>query len=451
MKSKSLGLWTVALYPLMLVVSSIAYGFVSEYRAWPKIRQQFVASINSFRETNRVLMVSRTGLHDSATRNTIYQMGEALVVQARDCEGKQPADLRLRLIVPGSDWPEAPLVKRFVEDAEPYINRLDELLRDEADPSSVLGPLYRSSINDQAGSILELYFRYSLYNRNSDNAKRALMLMGKVALGYSTDTNAQDQQQFMGGCEQIYSVLSGTLRFDFWTSQELDDLSALILKPLDIPARLQASKKHFPEFFALRVAQTCNLQGFGIDDKFETVHRTMGVDSLYLERLFEASRIDDGIQNEGDLTNSIPILNRPWLSVRRQIPSTAVFSVSLPMRPMRVDERSELTANARLAYELGALEEIRRTTLLAVSVKQFQMREKRWPTSLKELSTVDENLHLNNVDGNPIEYDAPRDNVVAGALVSNVTSSFLQSNLSKRSFAHWLTKYYSFPLAIPIK
>ncbi len=451
MKSKSFGLWTLALCPLMLVISSIAYGFVSEYRAWPKIRQQFVAPINSYRESNRELMVSRTGLHDSATRNTIYEMGETLVVQKLECEDEPPADQRLSMMAPGSDWPEAPLVHRFVEDAEPYINSLEELLRDEAQPFSVLGALYRSSINARAGSILELYFRYSLYNRDSDNAKRALMLMGKVAVSYGTDMNTQYQQQFMGRCEQVYSALAGTLQFDLWTSQELDDLSTLILEPIDIPARLQASKRHFPEFFALRVAQTCNLQEYGIDDNFETVHRTMGIDSLYLERLFEASRIDDGIQNEGDLTKSIPIFNRPWLSVRRQIPSTAVFSVSLPMHQMRVNERSELTANAKLAYELGALEDIRRTTLLAVSVKKFQMREKRWPTSLKELSTVDENLHLNNVDDNPIEYDAPRDNAVAGAQVSNVTSSFLQSNLSKHSFATWLTKYYSFPLSIPIK
>ncbi len=460
MKSKSIGLWVTALCPLMLVIMGIAYGFAREYKAWAKVRQQVMATVVTQRQWNQDPISKPSGLtvDQKSIDSKICQvspMAQLLYAEYSDCEHSTSPDSRLRLIGPESDWPEAPLVKRFAEDAEPFIENIEELFSDDTKSNGKLLLDRYPSTDVRIENILELYFRYSFYNRDHDKAKRALMVMGKLVRSRSTDINAQDQKNDLVGFEQIYSALSGTLRFDFWTSQELDDLSRLILKPLDIHARLQASKKHLPELFALHVAQACNPQGFGIDDNFETVHRTMGIDSFYLARLFEASRIDDGIQDEGDLTKSIPILNRPWLSERGQIPSTGIFSVSLPMHHMGVDERSELTANARLAYELGALEDIRRTTLLAVSIKKFQIQEKRWPTSLKELSTVDENLHLNNVDGNPIEYYAPRGNVVAGAQVSNVTSSFLTDKLliwnNRHSVAMWLTKYYSLPLSILIK
>ncbi|WP_146527695.1 hypothetical protein [Novipirellula artificiosorum] len=413
---------------------------------------------------------------ESRFQRKVDQLGLMTFViydQARDCGLNSLIRSETVLFEPGTPWPEAPLAKRIVDEAEPIIEIAEELLDEDADPLNGRGVKHWLQLDGETEGILTIYFQYSYYNRESDQAKRALVLLSKIAFNQITDVNSFSQRYQLQKYDKLYTLFSSTLSSDFWTDAQLAELSDQLLQPLDIPARLNASHKHRSENITQRIAQTFDLQADGIEDDFVDTRRTISVDSVYLSRLLKASRIDDGIHHAEDLVKSVGILSEAERG-QPKVPFTGVFSVDVPFTRWNGD--SLILEDATLAYELGALEDIRRANRLAVAIKRFEWREKRWPSSLEELAAEDEDLEIRTVEGHRIEYsldhpgfgekpagwqrtEEPEDkerfpeSKSTYAVVGNSQSVFLQQRVdSKRYYgASWLRQYHFSPLRIMIK
>lgn len=368
MKNKSIALWLVALGPLAMLILGYVYGAWQEYRAWQEVRQVILAEVTRARSQNDPWPLDRARARQDRNPeiSQIELMASALHTQAQGYDLSM--NMRMSpLAAPGDAdaWPEAPLVEKVMADAEPMFAKLERVLK--AHESS------REPWSGELDQLLELSFYYSFYSKDLAKAQRALSLMAQTKV---TD-------------HVLYRLVALSLRYDQWNSEQLDELADLILKPLDIPERLQASR---------RDSQRMVLSWFlAIELRWSPE-----LDSVYLLRILEASRRPDGIIGAIDLSKSIELLEQPPV-IRR----TGGFSMATSFfSNKRMNSRPVLQQIPKLAFELGVVENYRRLVSVAVAVKQFQIKRNRWPDSLDEL--VDEEPHgelvITDVDGQLFAY-----------------------------------------------
>ncbi len=438
MKSKSFYLWLWALCPLTLVLSGIAYGFGREYWTWPQVRQQLVLSLEKQRQDMQAWQTTRAGLTAEQQQrqvqlNQLWQMGESLTIQIKNYDLTAWINTRDELHGPDVVVDDAPLAELVVTAAEPLINQLSELLDENL------------TNNDRASAaatieVLQLCFRYWFNQGDADKAQQALTLWTKLLLNDSYDYDATTQRNLLERCESVYTLYRNSLAFDLWSQSQLTELSDLILVPLDISARLAASRQRQADRAAMQIAQAYNIDGTPSTDSPLVLQRTSAVDSVYLENLLAAASRSDGIHDASDLAKSIAFIDRA-LTANPLVQRAGILSVDFPFNSRSVSAYWVLTEHAKFAFQLAVAEDSRRLTLLAVQIKQYELQQGHWPKQLEHLDTAGfDSQSKTGVDGHPFHYSVTDDL----AVVSDQSSSFWNDHVHDaahervlRQLNHW--------------
>ncbi|TWU40309.1 hypothetical protein Q31b_36570 [Novipirellula aureliae] len=474
MNRKTVGLWTIALCPLVLVLSAISYGFAREYQAWAELKQTSSTLIQEYSGANpllsspAVLSSSRNANVEQEERQFQRKMAEfdlmsdVIYGQVRDFDLIGPSHLPIVLNAPDTTWEEAPLFAEMVQDVELLMDNAEELLAEQDGFSNATFET-RASLNDRFSSLLLVYFRYAFYHRDSENAARALKLLSRITFhghgygdAYSMGPSQMGPSQLglsFGDIARLYALLAGTLSYDVWSDEQLSELSDDLLRTLEIEAKLDAAYRYRPALTAQRVVASILPYGMPADSK--NLQHNMMVDSVYLNRLLEASKQEGGIRTTRDLEKSFRILLK-MDEPQAGVDPTGVLAVNLPAGSKYSQARQTLFENAEFAYELGALEDLRRATKLAVAIKRFVRAQDRWPNSLKELSSHNPELKTETVQGQSFRYSAfdgpPSPAVTDVAIIDGSMSEFLTPRLTYGRYypPQWLRDYKFSPLRIVV-
>jgi len=291
-------------------------------------------------------------------------------------------------VPPGESWDDEPIVSEYIEDAQVIIDQIEKIVDNPrptwqpllfTDFSTLLGELQESRGIMQ---LLAREFRMAVYQDDSARALRAIRLMRGLEKSFDWRIGLISELVATAHRAAIYTALRPSLEIEFWSSEELDQISEWLREDIALDQRWKDSLAselamgiqalESPE--SLRGALDAPVFPFGVApsaklrflDELQRQMEIEGVGTVAHVREIKkiGDMVSDGIE-QGEVTiTGIPLANTELL--------VALYWPSYS------------SASAAIARTEGE----RRWTLTAVGIRQFRLQENRWPTELSELSEL---------------------------------------------------------------
>ncbi len=289
--------------------------------------------------------------------------------------GKLPHDLR-----PGIDWPDEPRVAKYLEEVRPIIKRVQLAsafpkpvwMQVRFDGFSTL--LQQSQDSRLPVGILNLDATHALYHKESERALNDIVAMRSVADAFDWPFCMMTQWIAIGIRGSQQACINRSLGMDVWNDEQMATLSAQVDKPLDIAKAWRAG---YAGELAMFNASLDNLRGsLPLELNQNPLYRLPIMPSTRLEilRAFEDCQhcADQGV--DGLVERAKAILNSQFKNQRISL-TNVYLSNFLPSLKGYAEYFEGQEVNRRLTYT-------------SLAVKRFQLKNKRWPKNLTELSDV---------------------------------------------------------------
>ena len=296
------------------------------------------------------------------------------------------------------DWNSIDLQRRWKESAAPVLKMVHSMVEEaqaNSDPAwqpfifSEGTPLHAVSNSRKIMKLLETEFRVAAADGDSAKAMKSLRAMSGVIrafdwqIGIGCETHHQIQRRF----QRV--IINESLAMDLWkTNQQLEQLR-------DMLADTHSTENRWQTTWNQTYAYT--LSNWETPASFLTAmhaeHAILpGVKNAALESLRTCSQAT--VTNEQGVTSRVgtaayaqAVYQRQQADSQRPIHIAQPSVVAIPYANQDKNH-ADLDNATRLASQL-ALDQIqRRWTLTAIAVKQFKIKENRWPRKLSELESV---------------------------------------------------------------
>lgn len=369
-----------AIIPLALVFGLLAYGASQQRAAHRYIETQLAAThADGVTLETRAQRVARENDLSPPIDADWRDLNEAISFLGYKYDGAFRLLDSSKDFVPASQpWPAEKLTEAYHRDAAPLIERMRELVnlgkREQEDGSDVSQQnAYRTAVW-HAGEILRHEFAYAYHKGDSAHAADLLTLevdLVKVILG--TDT-----------APPSFDIIHRSLEHDFWKADDLQRLRRLLNYHVDVEARW---RRRIDSETALFVGEVGLINEGDVflfrssrEDQPFGSPPTLIASNLRVYAKFEKLQ-DAGTRKQVQAAAKI----REWWDASR--PGMAIRGVTaIPFAFTDLDRGYGGLERHSVDYALGQVSD--RRVLTAVAIKQFQLQEGRWPTSLSELSKV---------------------------------------------------------------
>ncbi len=409
------------LTPLLTMVVLFAVGIVMEIRAESEVEKLLLQHRGEgLRTSQHALIVAfdqRTSRdHADRWRDALLASSELVnrFFQLKEAIGDQDD----HLVGPGEPWEAGPLMTQFANEAAPTIALVERLVQD---PNPFWRPLMIDGISISLpdlhksrsfARILTAEFRVAVHQGDHDRALRALRLILDVSNAFDWEVALVGETIRIAIIGQHRSMIQESLAIGFW--QDAEHLSEL---------REQLSRR---------------------DDLDERWKRVANAETgMLFSELFGDPEADQQQRNDpGDLVKLFPFKVSPSLKLQflKQLPYRHDFSGAGTNQYLKRIDREEqqreesligsnasslvavpygiwgflanqfLVSESYYASAFTRFEFNRKIILTAVAIKQFQVKENRWPEKLNELSAVGLSASQWSVEpGVPIGYQISDD------------------------------------------
>jgi len=299
---------------------------------------------------NRIEILSSMPLNVGRSPTISYVVGDV-----------QPLDI----LIPGAPWPEEPRVAEFLLHMQPLLNEVEQLAKVDRPvwmPRVFKhSPLWRIGF---AGSyvmdrILRLAFDHAVYHKDSERALR--LLRSTTVMTESTDwKSSADRDMFINLKPGYYRMVNRSMVSEIWSKSELQELHRQVAEPIDLAVRWR-------RIVALGIVGYTRW----IDERLEIESQSETLLNLRSLRNWK-TLFDGSFQSVGQRIHKILV---PTDFDRSSEETTQEDTESYPNRWGPFNNVSDLFD----------LELLRRQTLVAIAIKEYQMENGHWPNQLSEL------------------------------------------------------------------
>lgn len=286
-----------------------------------------------------------------------------------------PFDLR-----PGSEWPDEPRVAEFLQEIRPIIKRI-QMAGEFPKPVwmpikfdgflTLLEPVQESR---NLARILELDAVHALYQKEGERALHDIVAMGCVADAFDWRFCTVGNLVSFAIHGMQVGTINRSLGMDVWSEEQLLALSAQVDRPYDVAKAWNAASSGER---AMANTSLDNLQSLGSPEFRDNPFFKLPVlpsTKLAVLRAYEEWQhcADAGESRLGERAHQ----------VASTMFANGVFRIS-DMYLVNLMPGIE-----SYAFAFHRKEMFRRLTYTSLAVKRFQMKNKRWPKRLSELSDV---------------------------------------------------------------
>ncbi len=286
-----------------------------------------------------------------------------------------PFDLK-----PGSEWPDEPRVAEYLLEIRPVIKRIQMA---DAFPKPVWMPIEFDGFmtllepiqeSTNLARILELDAVHALYRKEGERALKDIVALGSVAEAFDWRfcIVANLVSTRIDGIQQ--GTINRSLDMDVWNEQQLLTLSAQIDQPYEVTKAWNAA---YSGERGMAYSSIDNLQSMSSPEFRDNPFLRLPVlpsTKLAVLRAYEAWQHCADVGESG-------LCERAY-QVQQTMIADGAFSIS-QMYLLTLMPATQAYAGAYNEKEI-----YRRLTYTSLAVKRFQLKNKRWPKSLSELSDV---------------------------------------------------------------
>jgi len=387
------------LTPLFLLAALFVAGVTMEMRAESELKtllsQYKREGLAASRHASTVAFDQRTSRdHADRWRDVLLASGE---LEGRFHWLKEGVgDQDDHLVGAGEPWEAGPISTQYADEAAPMIALVEQLVKD---PNPFWRPLlidgHNTMLPDLQGSrsivrILNVEFRVAVHQGDHDRAMRALRLVLDVSDAFDWRDAFVGELVRIALVEQHRSMIQESLAIGFWEDAEhLSELRQMLARPGNLDERWKTamnadSQMVFAELFGdidadppqhIRTGDVGTLAPFGISPSLKlqflkTIFYRRDVSGMGTNRYIETV-IRQEKQRDESLSGPNPSL-----------------LVAVPFGIRGAFWGGFLIGEEQLVSVVTRFEFNRKITLTAVAIKQFQVKENRWPEELNELSAV---------------------------------------------------------------
>ncbi|HUP79624.1 MAG TPA: hypothetical protein VM260_13820, partial [Pirellula sp.] len=293
-------------------------------------------------------------------------------------DGVIPSDLR-----PSSDWPEEPRVAEFLQEVRPLVKRI---YKADAFPKPVWMPIHFDGFNTlieesqssrSIGRIVYLDAIHALYHKDGDRALKDIYALRSVAQAFDWDFCMVTRMVSMAIRGMHSEIINRSLSMDVWNDEQLTALSNEVNQPYEVSKAWKATLAGelgmaYPELNDPR--QLGNVENSGVSATL-FAFPVMPSTRLTVLRAYEDLQHIADAGDTGLLEQAKSVESR--FNDRNRTISQSNLFLGLMM-----------PAVSAYADIFDSFETKRRLTYSSLSVKRFQVKNKRWPKSLSELADV---------------------------------------------------------------
>lgn len=380
--------------PIVALAGLTAYGLWRETQAQHQVdtllthyQQQGVPMGN---ESLRVAYDERANMNVAARWQRVADAASALEANFTQELVLRNVDDLDRLVPPGEPWAISPAMDRLQQQAEPVIKEIKGLVQAEQpawDPMIFMGfeTVYAAAGKSRnIARVLSYVSRDAFHRGDHQKTIETLALIPQVADAYDSQLFLISDLVYIAIRSVHSSFIRESLASDYWTVEELQELKQQLPPIEDVEERWQ--QMVMSEVAGMRAS-------LGISDEDSSRHRVYSNQMVGL--LYGSPVTRWGLL--ADLRRSFvtvdefgvhvrPRGNRYQQSALNPESESSLFSVPFA-------SAAPIYAMYSPAYEAAAnaytrMIRDRRWTLCGLAIKEFQLKNKRWPTTLDELSVV---------------------------------------------------------------
>jgi hypothetical protein len=295
-----------------------------------------------------------------------------------------------RLVRPGEPWAISPAMDRLRQKAEPLIKEIKELSKTQKpiwDPM-IFGGF--ETVYAALGKLRNLarvlsYVSSDAYHRG-DHQKtiESLALISDVAEAHDSQLFTVSELVYIAIKDLHGALIRQSLASDYWTVEEVEKLKQQLPPVDDVEQRWQ--RMVVSEVAGMRAS-------LGISDEDSSRHRVHGSPMVGLHYAAPLTRLGMLV----DLRRSLVTVdefgvhvssegNRNERAALNSQSENSLFSVPFASSEFIYAMYSPTYVAAAEAYT--RMVRNRRWTLCGLAIKEFQLKNQRWPTTLDELSKV---------------------------------------------------------------
>ena len=289
--------------------------------------------------------------------------------------GKFPHDLH-----PGSDWTDESRVSEYLNEVRPILKRIH--LASEF-PKPVWLPLHFDGYltllqpiqeSRQLVRILELDMVYALYHKEPERALKDIVAMRSVADTFDWPWFFVAQYVSLSIHGFQWQSINRSLDWDVWNEEQLATLSGQVSTPVDTVKAWNAGFAGQVAMFNASVENIAKVLPSEMKDN--PLWKLPIMPSTRLE-LLQAHEVLQRCIDQGEDR----LVERSEATIKAQTDRNRISLTSVYLGVF-------MPADAMVAKTFDRQETSRRLTLTSLAVKRFQLKNKRWPKSLSELSDI---------------------------------------------------------------
>jgi len=429
MKKQTITLWLTGLLPITLLGAGMASGAWKEYRAWnelqPVLTDVFIGRAEALSNAKQ------TTLADETKRQNLSTIFSSLKEEAVRDEITGP-DGQWLFIDPQTTWDKAPLYARLAKKAMPAINRL-ETIDNQIRSNGTLSPQTAHFDSDDI-SVLQVALIDALYRSDFDGAYRLInVLANRIAL-LPIDIAATVQSDVLREQYILNSLIQDSLQYDPWTQSQLEGLAKLIDQPVDLKQRIEAGRRHHTSRIIgnALLAYDNRIQ---IEAKGGKYSWSPTYGAVSLKKEIDGAKSDSGIIGITDYSQIYQAVQKK----SKPIFEGGVFNPA--MINWRVNQ-DWITDEARhLVSKIATTENMRRMTLTALEIKQYEKRTGQWPAELSDLVPDQRRpTWTMTVNGTSFTYEVNENASVNYAVLNCEGDYFLES--STATISNWRSRLF---------
>ena len=290
-------------------------------------------------------------------------------------QGELPSPL-----IPGSDWADEALVAEYLKEIRPVLKRLYQA---DSFPKPVWMPLAFDGIytllpqiqeSRSLARFLELDAMHALYHKDSDRALKDIVAMRSVADAFDWRFCLVTNLVNLAHLGLQRNTIERSLAMNVWSEEQLSSLSEQVKQRYDVVdswrqsfAGERAMAYSFLDNPAKRIAEMDN----------NPIARLPVLSSTRLALLAAYEELQHcAVAGEAGLLDRTKNVEQQLVSTRFQVSIQNIY-LGLLMPGIQA-----------YASAFDRLETGRRFTLTSIAIKQYQLKNKRWPKSLSELTEV---------------------------------------------------------------
>ncbi len=323
--------------------------------------------------------------------------------------GKLPIEL-----IPGSDWPDAAKVAEYLQQVQPVLKLVHAAAKL---PTPVWFPLqfdgYDTFLVGWQNSrcvvrLIALDAEYACYQREAARALQDIQSIEATAKAFDSQTCLVGDLVCKALRSHAHLAIHRSLQADIWDQQQLSELRSLVAEPPQIEQGfhdVMASERAMA--FAAIFENPLQFQQIGLKSNLPIWLLPSGKMRV-IE--FYAS-LQESVASFAELET---------LAKRYDAELTQLKSGALTLDGSHLVLQAMAPSLDGYVAAIERQENLRRLTLTAIGIKQFQLAQQRWPTQLSELDQVG----LGPADWTllthgPIGYEATPEEVFAWGVKQN--------------------------------